>query len=227
MLMPITRIAKQIRAKNMNILSWSAEAWRSVFEFASIAGAVIALISGAISVGSLIGIAVTDRIIKRHQASEDHQRAVRLLTLEKETAEAQRKLLETENRLAWRKLTGNFPKKGDLEPGSSWFALVLYKKGDEEAYEFAKNIRAVLRGAGWEIDDEPDPIDNDWTIESAAYPGIPKIRPGIKIILPGLSRDSKRVEVLVEGFTASGFPPTIFGDDRLTRVTIIVGPRLL
>lgn len=168
----ITKIAKQIRAKIMNILSFSAETWRTVFEFASIAGAVIALVSGALSVGSLIGIAITDRVIKRHDAEETRQRTIKLLTVEKETADAKRKLLETQERMRPRVFAVEAFANA-LKGKASGSVMIRYDPNALDAYEHVGMImQGALEGAGWRIINpmlpaEPRPPD--------------RIRPGITI----------------------------------------------
>jgi hypothetical protein len=81
----------------------------------------------------------------------------------------------------------------------------VYKSGDEEAFQFAVKITEALRRAGWMIDEEPQPITKDPTIDDVVGYA-PKMRPGITITAgAGQPYLDIRLKALSDGFAASGF----------------------
>lgn len=153
-LMHVMRIPRHIRAKTMNILSWSAETWRSVLEVVSIIAGVFTLMAGAIGVGALIGITIADRFIKKAQARENEEKTARILTLERETADAKRKLLETEKVMSRRAIPfivkdGKTNLDG-LKPFAGIKVIIEYAP-EAEPYRAADDLRQALARAGFEV----------------------------------------------------------------------------
>lgn len=138
-------------------------------------------------------------------------------------AEAEKALAEVREKIAPRRITAGFPSVRGLDPGGVWMVGIMYKRGDDEAYQFAVNITNTLRSTGWMIDEEPFPIDKDWTMDPIEATTAPKVRPGITILISvGEHLELKR-KVLVEGFVASGFTPQVILTGN--RPVIIVGSK--
>jgi len=140
-------------------------------------------------------------------------------------AEAEKALAEVRVKIAPRRLTVGFPNTRGLDPANTWIAGIMYKRGDDEAYQFAVNVTNALRNAGWMIDEEPFPIDKDWTMDSIEATTAPKVRPGITILIgTGSPHLELRQKVLVEGFAASGFTPRVILTSS-GRPVVIIGSK--
>src|SRR5688572_23715643 len=196
------RMARQIKATIMNILSWTVETWRFAFELVSIMAGALTAAATIVTVASLIGMLLTGREIGKRQAIENHEKAVRILALEKEAADAKRELLETRNRLEWREFSDDKFRKALQGATAKRKVQIVYKKDNDEAYMLASRIWHGLISCGWDAETAvPSKDDPESSMPFALREGgviASNTRILTIVVPPSVGIDDKAVLVLIK-----------------------------
>jgi hypothetical protein len=134
----------QMRAKTMN-----PDTWLSFFEVLSIG-------AGVLAVAALIGTVVMGKKANARQAERVLTLETGLADAKTKQAEAERRLLEVQNRIAWRHSFDEKKFREVLDRGVKGTAEIVYLKDDSEANIFAESLWFALAASGWSVD-QPRP----------------------------------------------------------------------
>jgi hypothetical protein len=223
------------RAKTMSFFSWllSVEGVLRACE-------ITAVVAGVFAVAALIGKDVANRVLRDRRAVEMLTMQKQVADAQRESADSQRRLLEVQNRLAWRRFD-EYAFREILESRAKGRAEIVYKKDDDEAYVFAFQIWHSLAASNWSAEMPVEAKDNpESSVPFSLREGgmVGTNQPSLFVLVGSndelaakpYDRDTP-VDALMKAFNAVGFPPMISIPHEGIRppagtIRIVVGPRL-
>jgi len=147
--------------------------------------------------------------VRQDALRRDRDVKQKLAEQQERAANAERRLIEVQSRLAWRAPLS--PKFEDtLRSRTKGKAIIVCQEGDDEARSFAMDIWAGLAGAGWSVD---PPVAGKTIMQEAGTGG--GHRPGVAVVISesegGLAMEpflrDKPSDALMKAFSEAGITP--------------------